>query len=591
VLRLLGEPRAGPGTQQRWGRPGAASQRSLTVNNGNERTVEPTAPQPYWPSLGSLVRIWHARGQGFDRPCRARPGDWSLVVEGRAPQASATRRDRNPRCSRDCSRGSTGRNGVKVGRGTHAWSPDRSQLRPAPSSSGRVGGPDRLLRAGRPDFLYEVDRFGRVINRYIYLCDLHEWLILLIWEAIDGGYMMDTSASSTLPRDEFDATGTRPVGGPVPVAWREGTLTRAKELEALCAWVLANHHPPQNCEALKNAIRRHLQAARQAAEAADLDPKKPFRVRRSGPLLERAMSNLDAAEAHILNLASPGYLYGQLPCLLRQVQCHLLPTDPGRLEFERVARKVGVKDPDHPLLQNKEPPLPEKLQIVDEERGKIVTTVRAASSAKLREQVRVRSFRNVLVLTAIFMTLLAIGVALLGLNRRTLIPLCFAPEESGRAVVVCPTAQSDSFIPSQQSAGATPQPGVPVEDIDKVVEETAKPQDLLIVELVGLTAAAVASAAAIRRIKGSSERYGIPVALAALKLPTGAITAFLGLLLMRGQFVPGLSALDTSAQILAWALVFGYAQQLFTRLVDQQGQTVLDTVRGADKAQPTPTPP
>jgi hypothetical protein len=53
---------------------------------------------------------------------------------------------------------------------------------------------------------------------------------------------------------------------------------------------------------------------------------------------------------------------------------------------------------------------------------------------------------------------------------------------------------------------------------------------------------------------------------------------------MRGQFVPGLTALDTSAQILAWALVFGYAQELFTRLVDQQGQTVLDSVRGADKA-------
>ena len=112
-----------------------------------------------------------------------------------------------------------------------------------------------------------------------------------------------------------------------------------------------------------------------------------------------------------------------------------------------------------------------------------------------------------------------------------------------------------------------------------MVAETVSPQDLIIVELVGLTAAAIATAAAIRRIRGSSERYGLPVALAALKLPTGAITAFLGLLLMRGQFVPGLSALDTSAQILAWALIFGYAQQLFTRLVDQQGQTVLNSVQ------------
>jgi hypothetical protein len=177
------------------------------------------------------------------------------------------------------------------------------------------------------------------------------------------------------------------------------------------------------------------------------------------------------------------------------------------------------------------------------------------------------------------LAVLAIGVAITGFFRPTLFPLCFAPEEAGRATVVCPTAQSEPFVP----AGGEAQDGVRTRDIDEVVAETASRQDLIVVELVGLTAAAIASAAAIRRIKGSSERYGLPVALAALKLPTGALTAFLGLLLMRGQFVPGLTALDTSAQILAWALVFGYAQELFTRLVDQQGQTVLDSVRGADK--------
>jgi hypothetical protein len=58
-------------------------------------------------------------------------------------------------------------------------------------------------------------------------------------------------------------------------------------------------------------------------------------------------------------------------------------------------------------------------------------------------------------------------------------------------------------------------------------------------------------------------------------LPTGALTAFLGLLLIKAGFVPGLSALDSSAQIVAWAIVFGYAQELFTSLVDRQALTVL----------------
>jgi hypothetical protein len=389
------------------------------------------------------------------------------------------------------------------------------------------------------------------------------------------------------------------------VAWREGTLTRAEELEALCGWVRAknsrksgwlraknsrkNHEVRENDEILASAIRCHLEAARQAAQAEKLKPRRWFRIFivRNGPLIERAMSNLDAAEAHLLNLAPTDYIYGQMPCLLRHVRCHLPPTDPARQEFERIAQRLGIKDPDHPLVQNpKAPTLAEKEEIVEDERGKIVTTVRAASSAALREHVRLRSFRNVVVVTSVAMLLLAIGVAIMGLLSPTLIPLCFAPQEAGKTTVVCPTAESGPFVP----VGEPAQRGVPMSDIDNVVERTAKPLDLMVVELVGLTAAAIATAAAIRRLKGSSERYGLPVALAALKLPTGAITAFLGLLLMRGQFVPGLTALDTSAQILAWALVFGYAQQLFTRLVDQQGQTVLDNVRGADRPQPSPTP-
>jgi hypothetical protein len=261
--------------------------------------------------------------------------------------------------------------------------------------------------------------------------------------------------------------------------------------------------------------------------------------------------------------------------LLRHVQVHLTPNDPRRQEFERIAQSVGIKDPDHPLLQQHvgEQDLGDKKKKVDEESGKVVSTVRGASSAALREQLQVRSFRNMLVATIIAMTVLAVSVAFIGFRSPTMIPLCFAPEEAGRAVIVCPTAHSASLAAGPQSGPA----------IDNAIKNTAKRGDLFLVEFVGLTAAAMAAAAAVRGIRGSSEPYGLPLALAVLKLPTGAITALLGLLLMRGQFVPGLSALDTSAQILAWALVFGYAQQLFTRLIDQQAHNVLNSVRGADK--------
>jgi len=318
-----------------------------------------------------------------------------------------------------------------------------------------------------------------------------------------------------------------------------------------------------------------------------LNPRRRFRVFRNGPLIERATSNLDAAEAHLLNLVPPEYILGQMPCLLRHVQCHLPSTDPRRQEFEAIAGRLGIKDPHRPQEPDgTAPTTAAKLAAVEDERRKIVTIVRGASSAALREHVRLRSFRNVVVVTATFMTVLAIAVAVMGFLQPASVPLCFAPQEAGVATVVCPTGQSGPFVPLNEQ----PRPPTVQRDIDDVIQRTARPQDILVVELVGLTAAAIATAAAIRRIRGSSERYGLPVSLAALKLPTGAITAVLGLLLMRGQFVPGLSALDTSAQILAWALVFGYAQQAFTRLVDQQGQTVLDSVRGADRPRPDASP-
>jgi hypothetical protein len=259
-----------------------------------------------------------------------------------------------------------------------------------------------------------------------------------------------------------------------------------------------------------------------------------------------------------------------------------VPNDPRRQELERIARRLDFNDPDRIQTQDADwSRYEQQRQIVVHARGQIVTAMRAASSAGLREQVRLRSFRNAVVATALAMALLAIALAVAGLLQPTLLPLCFAPEEAGQAIVVCPTQQLAPFPTSNTREATT------TTDIDDAVQKTVSRWDLLVVELVGLTAAAVAAAGAIRKIRGSSERYGLPVALAALKLPTGAVTALLGLLLMRGQFVPGLSALDTSAQILAWALVFGYAQQLFTRLVDQQGQTVLDSVRGANQPQVT----
>lgn len=381
------------------------------------------------------------------------------------------------------------------------------------------------------------------------------------------------SPSSVTTHEPPDVLHGRSVGGPVSGGWREGTLTRAMELESLSKALTLVDRPERsedllNIEVLMLAIEQHVQAARDAAECK----RRLWRPRKPS-LMERAMSNLDAAEVQLLNMAPATYILGQLPSLLNQVQRHLSPTDARRKNFEHLAATLGVKDPALPASQNApELTFEEKKEEIVAQRGRIASAVRGASSAALREQLRVRSFRNVVVAAIAAMTMLAVAIAILGFIRPTAVPLCFQPESEGQTTLVCPTDQSIAE-PVAQGAGQRPP------DIDAAEKSTAQPIDLFVVEMIGLAAAAVAATAALHGIRGSSERYGLPVALAVLKLPTGAVTAFLGLLLMRGQFVPGLTALDTSAQILAWALVFGYGQQLFTRLVDQQAHTVLDGVR------------
>lgn len=332
-------------------------------------------------------------------------------------------------------------------------------------------------------------------------------------------------------------------------SWREGAITRIHELDSLHTWLSTQPGHP-NRTGIDAAISNHLEAALRAAA----EDHQPWRLV-SGAIHERVNSNCDAAEVHLLRVAPDDFVIGQMPSLVAHVQRHLPSTDTRRIAVEHLAGRLA------------EPSAIDKLD--EAERTQLIGAVRAASSQAGREQAAVRSFRNVLAVTTMVLIGLALAVAVVGFVSPTSIPLCFNPEEGGEQLVVCPTGQS----PLQ------PVPGE--RDIDNVVDETVRAADLATVEFVGLIAAAISAASGLRRLRGSTLPYGLPVTLAILKLPTGALTAFVGLLLMRGQFVPGLSALDSSAQILGWAALFGYAQQLLTRMVDQQASVVMDKVRGA----------
>jgi hypothetical protein len=365
-----------------------------------------------------------------------------------------------------------------------------------------------------------------------------------------------------------------PLEGPTSAAWREEALARAQELEALAIWVATVGSEKKNpADEFSERIATHLEAARATAgggknQRTDGDERgtnsasdSQGRLKRwlslwGGSYFQRAMANLDAVEAHLLRLAPADYVCGEMPSVTAYVCRYLKKDDPRRVRIEQLS------------------PVAETRELTPAERESVVAAYHAASSQRRRELMRVRSFRNLLVVASAALLVVAIGVGLLGSFRPEAIPLCFEPESMDTRTLVCPTG-SEELTDN--------------DDIDDKISETVSGWDIWLVEIVGLLAASVAAAFALRGIRGTSTPYSLPVALAVLKLPTGALTAVVGLVLMRGGFVPGLSALDSSAQILAWAAVFGYAQQLVTRFVDQQAHAVLDDVGGRGAAGDRPT--
>ncbi|HMJ94688.1 MAG TPA: hypothetical protein VK486_02490 [Thermoleophilaceae bacterium] len=362
-----------------------------------------------------------------------------------------------------------------------------------------------------------------------------------------------------------------PIGGPATSAWREQAFSRAADYRFL-ARLLLPRASPRDLQAL-DAIERKINAAEHAAggskktrrtDRSALGLPRRFLAYLTGAGVERTNSQLDGVETDLLRLAPDPYLRGQLPNLVAHVHDHLPDGDPRRQQVEAIAGAVKKRSCDEPLCGL--------------ETDQLLGAVRSASLESRRKIRQVRSFRNVLLLWAAVLTLGVIGITALGVLAPERIPLCFAPEQVKSANVVCPTHSI-----SLGSAAASQQ------KLDEEMRKTVDAWDVLVVEIVGLLAAALAGAVALRSMRGTSTPYSLPVAVAVLKLPSGALTAVIGLLLMRGGFVPGLSALDTSAQIIAWAIVFGYSQQLLTRLVDRQANTVLENVARPTTPQPSPT--
>lgn len=303
---------------------------------------------------------------------------------------------------------------------------------------------------------------------------------------------------------------------------RENLRARISELEAFLLTKTKRNQLSEESRVLADRAAGELEEARGAL-------LHDHRRRLSAAHLAVAQTHFETAHSLMLRLLPLEDAKALMPGLLAFVREHLHVNDERRMRLEEIARATGAGG-----------------ELNCEQREILIDAVVTSRQVQLKENLRVRSFAHIVYGVSAALVVVAILVAVFGGISPQAVPLCFKPDDE----LACPTGASAAW------------------------------RDYLVVEFAGLVAAAIAAAASLRTIKGTSTPYNIPVALALLKLPTGALTAVLGILLMRGSFVPGLMALDSSAQIIAWAVVFGYAQQIFTQFVDTQAKSVLNSVGG-----------
>ena len=326
--------------------------------------------------------------------------------------------------------------------------------------------------------------------------------------------------------------------------WVQNVLVNARLLEArLDAANARRKHKEPGAEQLDKAVRQLLKAATDAATRKDPVPGRLTNWWR-GTLIEAAYQNLHAAEALIVGLYDADEVIAELPEARARNEVALDRDDLRRQAIAELTPEMIVQD------------LPRA-------RAALSKAIEVGHSAGDHEHSRLRNFRNAVLIASVVLAILVGLFIWFVYDNPTDVPLCFtpAPEGTGTAMEVCPTGEFP-IVP--------PDAGGP------------SPDDVLVVALLGLMGAALAAAIAIRNLQGTSTPYDVPFALAALKLPVGVLTAIGGLLALRGDFIPGLSQLDSQGQILAYALVLGYAQQLLTGYVDRQAEHLLSNAPGKE---------
>jgi hypothetical protein len=346
----------------------------------------------------------------------------------------------------------------------------------------------------------------------------------------------------------------------------EGAAPPARD-EATAAKSNGRHPaaPEPDFTAIYEDVQRHLERAESSLG------ERGITAWWSGSRTEGALYNYNAALSRAVLLWSDHQLRAALPRILCVIRRYLPKSDPER---RAVDKRFPVSGRGRRQRADVLSPL---------DREALAGALRSANAVSAAEQARFRRFRNVLLGASIVVLLLI--ATLIGYSAANPggLPLCF------------PDTSSASSVPADGGgAAAEVQVAVPVCPSGRYPVPTGG--DVATVVMFGLVGAALTGVRTVaRRAPPSSVPLGsVRVLQALFKASIGMLGAVLGLLFLRAGVVPGFTALDTQSEILVYAIVFGAAQDLFTRLIDSRANDLAQKADPDDApaaAEPAPSTP
>jgi ABC-type Fe3+-siderophore transport system permease subunit len=128
--------------------------------------------------------------------------------------------------------------------------------------------------------------------------------------------------------------------------------------------------------------------------------------------------------------------------------------------------------------------------------------------------------------------------------------MCIPPNQAAAATALCPTGSS-----------------------------TPSGWDVWMVQLFGALGATISVVLLLIRRRPDLSPYVLVGYQALVKILLGAALSVVGLLALGAGLVSGIVYVGSQAALLLWAVLFGYSQQVGTRLLDNYADRLMDEVR------------